>query len=780
MAQANYQKLNSYKHFGLIKFSYFSLTMFAMSILPALGNAQTTAFSLLTCPISTAIPPRPLVTESIEKDDIYIAADNIEYTEGGTSRIIGNAELSYNDQQASADKIEYFEHENSLILQGKVNYWDNDLFITSPGGKIDINNNTGEFAEVQYWLLGNRGRGNAKSVLVELDVLTEGKKVDYTTCDPDSKNPWNLTRNIWSINASTLVLNHTNQRGSGWNVILKIKDIPVFYTPYISFPIGDRRKSGLLVPTFGSSSRYGTEIQTPYYWIISERMDATITPRFISNSGLMMTGEYRYLLNQGAGTLNLEYLPNDSIYDEKDRYSVAFQHKQSFLNDGQLSIVYNRVSDKKYLENFSSTLIGTSTRFLQQSATASYSWYFNGHKLNFHNLVGNYQLIDRNIPITSRPYKRLPSSTITYSSPYKNRQLYYNLTGKLDAFDRDKSVAINNIDGIRYDLFPSISYPINDLSYYLVPKVGMRYTSYQLEKNSSFNDKTPNRFVPILSLDGGLFFERNTNLLGEKFLQTLEPRIYYLYVPDHDQSNLPIFDTGQFNLNFASLFFENRFNGIDRLGDTNQLSFALTSHLYNGESGQQLGNFSIGQAIYLKDRNVVLPGHPIQNEAFSAIIARFESNLSQNLDLSGEFQWDPDKKRTQKLTLRAQYRPEKGKVLNLGYRKHRADTDIRTFNYFNVDQTDMSFKWSINPEWSIVGKWNYALEESRTLDLFGGIEYNSCCWNMRVVARKFLSNLVGDYETGFFMQIELKGLAGLGGKTLDFLRMNIPGYEDTF
>jgi LPS-assembly protein len=714
--------------------------------------------------------------ENLLLDDIFITANNVDYIEEGASHLRGNAGLKYNEQQVRADNIDYDESQNLVELMGNVNYWDNEVYISSPDAKINLDNDTGDFSEVQYWLLGNRGRGNATQVLINLGKTTEGQKVDYTTCDPDLDSPWNLTNNVWKLSASKLVLDHERDRGSGTHVILKIKDIPVFYTPYISFPTSDRRKSGLLAPTFGSSSRYGAEFQLPYYWNINPQMDATITPRYISKSGLMMVGEYRYLFKRSKGTLNIEYLPDDSVNDGKDRNSIAFEHRQSFLDTGRLSLIYNRVSDKEYLEDFSSTLIGTSTRFLRQSAIASYAWSTNGHRLSINNQVGNYQIVDRNIPVTSRPYKRLPSTTVSYTSPYKDSQLYYRFIGKFDHFDRGNNVELNSVNGIRYDLFPSVSYPIKNQAYYAIPKVGVHYTSYQLNQNTVFRNREPDRFVPLFSMNSGLFFERNTNIFGNAILQTLEPRIFYLYIPERNQTALPVFDSGQYNLNFASLFYENRFSSIDRIGDTNQVSMAVTSRLFSEKTGQYLGSFSLGQAVYLKDRNVILPGRLVQKETISPIIASLESNLIKNLDIRGEFQWDPDLKRTQKLTISTQYRPAGGKVLNLSYRKHLADPNIRTLNQFNVDQTDISFKWPINIEWNVVGKWNYAVKESRTLDLFGGVEYSGCCWGMRVVGRRFLSSLGGEYDTGFFLQLELKGLAGLGEKTVDFLRMSIPGY----
>lgn len=742
--------------------------------------AQDDSSTMSLCPVISSIPPRPVVSDPLQQDDIYIIADEMEYVEDGLSIIDGNAELTYNQQQVSADLIEFYDPENRVDLTGSVNYWDNALYLNSPGGQINLDDDTGSFDKVNYWLLGNRGRGNAARILLDLGKRTEGQRVDYTTCDPDQGSPWNLTTNIWKLSAGSLVLNHEDDRGSGTNVILKVKDIPVFYTPYISFPISDRRKSGLLVPTFATSSRYGMEIQTPYYWNIAPEMDATITPRFISESGLMMTGEYRYLMQRGQGELNLEYLPDDSVYDGEDRYSISLQHRQSYLRRGRLALNYNRVSDQDYLEDFSSSLLGTSTRFLLQRARSYYTWWVDRHRIRLDTTVANYQVVDRNIPVASRPYRRLPSTRFTLTSPYVNTRLNYDLAMQFDYFTRGNDPTLNAVNGMRYDIYPSVSYPVNHLSYYIIPKASVRYTSYHLEDNLEFNNRNPDRLVPILSLDSGLIFERDTRILGQDIVQTLEPRLYYLYIPEHDQSDLPIFDTGQFNLNFASLFFENRFNGADRIGDANQVTLAVSSQLYRQDNGQQLGNFSIGQAFYLEDRDVILPGQPVQTDTFSTIIARAELNLFEDVDLRGEFQWDPERQRAQKLALNAQYRPGAGKVINLGYRKHRSEPGARVNNIFDLEQTDVSFRWPVSQEWSVVGKWNFAIEEARSLDLFTGIEYNSCCWGMRIVARRFLSNLAGEYESGVFMQFELKGLAGLGEKTVDFLRTSIPGYENEF
>ncbi len=759
---------------------FFGLKVLTLLSMPLSTIGQTVTDTASFCPLTMPVPARPLITEPLEENDILITADMIEYVEDGISHIDGNAELTYNDQQASADTIEYNEPENTVNLNGDINYWDNDIYLTSPSASINLDTDTGEFSSVRYWLMGNRGRGNARQVMVELGSTTEGEVMDYTTCDPDLDSPWNLTTNIWKLSAQKITLDHESERGTGRNVILKIKDIPVFYTPYISFPTSDRRKSGLLVPTFASSSRYGFELLAPYYWNISPQMDATITPRLITNSGLMMMGEYRYLFKRGQGTVNLEYLPDDSVKQGKDRSSISIDHRQSFLRTGRFALNYNRVSDRDYLEDFSGSLVGTSTRYLEQSAIASYSWNFNGHRLSLYNQVGNYQIVDRNIPDVSVPYKRLPSTAINYASPFHHAKLAYTFKGTFDYFTRDDDLTPNNVNGARYDLYPTVAFPIRNIAYHLTPKAGVRYTSYQLNENAVFQDRSPDRFIPMMSVEGGLFFERQTNLFGQEVKQSLEPRLYYLYVEEEDQSDIPIFDTGLYTPSYSSLFYENRFNGADRFGDANQLSMALISRAYSNETGRQLGSVSLGQTVHLADRDITLPGFATETESVTAIIARLESNFFQHVDFSGEFQWDPELDRIQKLSLRTQIRPGAGRVINLGYRKHRSNPANRLINIFNVDQSDISFKWPVNAEWNLVGRWNYAVEEDRTLDLFAGVEYNSCCWGIRAIGRRFLTSLSGDYETGFFVQIELKGLAGLGQKTVDFLRTSIPRYESGF
>ena len=735
------------------------------------------------CPITTTIPLRPEVTETLQTGELFLTADQAESIEGGVSTAIGDAELSYNSQQLTADRIDYHQPADVVELQGNVHYWDKDVYLNSIDGHVELKTENADFNNVNYWLLENRGRGKANSIHVRSGNRSEGEQVDYTTCDPDTDGRWNLESNIWKLSMSKLYLDHDTDQGSGRNVILRIKDIPVFYTPWMSFPISGKRKSGFLFPGLGSSTRNGAEIQAPWYWNIAPDMDATITPRSMSNVGVMLAGQFRYLMSRGQGTLDVEYLPNDSRFDDKARNSIAFNHSQTFLQSGYFGLIYNRVSDQRYLEDFSSSLLGSGTQFLEQSARTSYGWYLGKHWLGLSNLVGNFQTIDRNLPAQYRPYKRLPSTTLTLDSPYRNRQLNYNVTTQFDYFTRGNDVLLNSVNGIRYDLAPTLSLPMNSVSYFMKPRAGMRFTRYHLDANNSFSNNNPDRLLPFFSLDSGIFLERNTQLLGEDMIQTLEPRLYYLYVPEKDQSQLPVFDTGEYTTALASLFYENRFNGLDRIGDANQITASATSRFYLDKTGELLGYFSLGQAYYLNEQSVTLPGQATRNENRSAILAELGITPFPALDFRAEYQWDPNTTSNNKLSFNAIYHPAPGKVINIGYRDLIPDPyQTALAQVVLVEQTDISFRWPLRADLSVVGKWNYAIEQDRSLDLFAGFEYNSCCWGLRMVGRRFLSNIDGDgeFESGVFLQFELKGLAGIGEKTVDFLSRSIPGYESEF
>lgn len=726
------------------------------------------------CPATLPIPDRPVVDVPLEPGDVHITADEADLEEKGISLMHGNVEITRDQQQVTAESMTYDRPGETADLAGRVQYWDEAVYLHSDKAKLEFSTDSGQFDNARYVIRDNRGRGQAGSIRHEYPTLTKLNSVDYTTCDPED--------NFWELSADKITLNHEKNWGEARNVVLRIKDVPVLYTPYISFPLSNERKTGFLFPGFGTTNRNGYELLTPFYWNIAPEMDATLTPRVLSDSGLMLMGQYRYLLPRGQGEFNAEYLPSDAEFNDEDRSLIGFLHQQQFADTGNLFLTYNRVSDKQYFEDFGSSINLTSIQYLERRADASYS----GNWWNMSARIQDYQTVDSTIPVELRPYKRLPQIRFNAYSPYRNRQFNLNLRSEISYFDRgDNDIFLADINGSRVDLYPSVSYPMHTASTFLVPKAGFRYTQYNLHDTSGteFTNSSPSRTLPVLSLDSGMFLDRNTNLFNTSYLQTLEPRFYYLYIPYEDQDDLPVFDTGQYDFSFDSLFREDRFSGPDRMGDANQATIALTSRLVNHATGAETGYVSLGQIYYLRDREITLPAGKERDEASSPLVAEIGTSAIEDWRLRGIIQWDPNNNKTEKLVAFAQYSPEVNKIVNLGYRSRRSITNVSgTVPGISTDieQTELSFLWPLTHQWNIVGRWNYALPETRTLDLFGGVEYQSCCWAFRTVARRFLTDVDGNYSTGIFFQFELKGLAGIGRNTKEFLEENIPGYYSDF
>jgi LPS-assembly protein len=746
--------------------------------------AQETSFISIPldptlCPGGLGVPQRPLVEDKLEAGDIHITADTVDLIEEGHSHLEGNVELKKDQQQAKADIVDYYTPQEKVDLDGDVNYWDESLYLNAPKAHLDLDAGTGVFQNANYKLLSNWARGDADELFIDAGTLTQGKNIDFSTCEPQ-KSFWDLSTNIWKISAKSLTLNHETARGTAKHAVLKIKDIPVFYTPYMSFPLDAQRKSGFLMPSYGSSSRNGLEFRTPYYWNIAPNMDATLTPRYLTDSGLMGMGEFRYLMKSGSGSVNVEYLPGDDQFQGKDRSFINFEHVQTLFGRGRLDVLYKRVSDRRYFEDFGGTLTTTSLQYLERHANFSLSGKNSNYMWKLYTNVQDFQIVNESLPITSRPYKRLPRVLFNADSIKENNTLNYHLKSEMVYFERGNDPLLNNVEGFRFDLFPSVSYPMKSKSGYLKPKLGLRYTQYQLNNNLNFK-KSPNRVLPSFSLNSGLYFDKEGTFLDHSYSQTLEPKLYYLYVPKEDQSDLPIFDTTVYDLasSYKTLFYADRFNGADRMGDSNQITLSLTSR-FNIHNTKIKGSFTVGQAFFLEDREVVLPGKSIQTEAYSPIIAEYTLKPSKNILIRGNYQWDYENSITRKVTASAQYRPTQNKVINLSYRVVNVPTNTVGLARTKVEQTDASFSWPLGKDWNVIGRWNYDLPRKKSIEMFGGVEYNSCCWAFRAVGRRFLTNLKGDFQTGFFLQFELKGLAGVGQLTVDFLSQQIPGYKRGF
>ena len=671
---------------------------------------------------------------------------------GDDFTLTGNALIQRGDQQLRAENIEFQEKNGLVILNGSVRLDEPDRSISARDGRLWVNADRGTFNKVKYNLYDRHGRGKAKTAHLLESGVTEYRQATYTTCPESSK--------FWSLSASSVNLNKNTGSGVARHARMNIRGVPILYTPYLSFPIDNRRKSGFLAPNFGSSSRSGFEFTQPYYFNLAPNYDAIITPRYIEKRGAQINGEFRFLSRTSDSIANIEYLHDDELTNER-RTRVTFKDQSHFGDHLSTKVDYDQVSDDFYIRDLGDSLSLASATHLTRSAEANY----NASTWDLGVRFDSYQTIDQTIRSTDRPYQRLPQ--IAYNLAPTERPLGVQFSLATEAV---RFVHNLNVDGQRLDIQPELRLPMRGTAYELTPKLGFRHTRYHLDDQPSGDPNKPARTTPIASLDGTVYLERNLSFGSRKYTQTLEPRAYYLYVKHQNQDNLPLFDTGKPTFRYNELFEENRFNGADRVGDANQTTLAVTTRFLDQETGAEQLRASIGQIYYFKDRKVTLDNSSADSSVRSDIAAELQVAISRRWRGGADFVWDPFRRDTQRANATLQFHPGFRKLANLSYR-YISNTQ---------SQIDASFLWPISPNWHAMGRWYYDVDDKKNIERLAGIEYDNCCWGIRLVARDFINSDVtsdnADTETSIQLQFVLKGLAHLGNNIENILEDGILGY----
>jgi LPS-assembly protein len=710
------------------------------------------------CPPATMVPTAPLYGQaSTDTESTEIRADAVRVLKDGLSQFSGDVEVMRAGQALSADIITYDRERDLFTAEGRAHIWDSTMVWAGAEALYDMGNRVSRLRDGDYWVHDGHGRGHARSMRNDMDSkVTVLKGVDYSTCP--------LSDETWRVSASRIRLDHASERGSARNAVLRVYDMPVFYFPYVSFPISDKRKSGFLSPTFGNTNQSGLDIQLPYYWDIAPNHDATLTPRALTDRGVMMNGQYRYLGDHSDGQLDVEYLPSDRLKDDESRSLLSWRHRQRmFDNRGRVRMIFNNVSDDQYFEDFGGSIAATSQRFLDRRA----DFFYTGGNYRVRGVVQSYQTIDNTLRPGTGPYRRLPQISFDGRTPGAYMGFVPQIRADTSYFDRDASVT-----GARINVTPALSYPFVRPYLNITPKIAVMQSEYYLDDPLARFDDRVSRTVPIFSTDSRLFFERRLDLFSGEHIQTFEPRVFYLLVPKVQQDDIPRFDSGNFNASFRNLFRDNRFTGQDRVSDANQIATAVTSRMIDVESGRETYRVSVGQIYYFRDREVELGNEGPLTGGTSELISEVATNVIDDWTARGVLQWDPNTSRTELAAANLRYRPDLDTVLNFGYRFRRAISDIQ--------QADISMRWPVSNNIALVGRWNYSVQEHRSLETLAGVEYESCCWGVRFVGRRFLRNAEGEFDNGFFLQFQFRGLGGIGKKSGSVLNRGIPGYEDPF
>jgi len=588
------------------------------------------------------------------------------------------------------------------------------------------------------------------------------RNATYSTCAPGQRD--------WEIYVDELDLDYVGEEGKGRNAVVRFKDVPFFYLPWMNFSLNNQRKSGFLPPTIGSTSKSGLEVTAPWYWNIAPNMDATITPRLMTRRGVQINTELRYLLDTqpnrtqpgmpDKGQVRLEYLPGDNVAG-RDRYGFALQHNQTMGQGFVANLNLNGVSDDNYFSDLSSRVSQVSQGNLLRQGALSYAGPWYSAQLN----LQSYQTLGE----LKSPYRRLPQLTANafrYDLPLG---LALNLNAEYVNFDHPTYLL-----GKRTTLYPQLSLPLATAAFSLTPKIGIHATQYALDRLDRPDQEgrswtgvpaSQSRALPIFSVDGGFVMERSTDWFGKALVQTLEPRAYYVNIPRHDQSKIPVFDTGIAGFNYAQMFSENRYAGGDRIGDANELTLAVTSRFLDPASGADLLRAALGTRYYFSDQYVTLPGETARTERSADILATLAGQVWPHIYADIGWQYNPRDARTERLNLGGRYRPEAGKVINAGYRYAR---DL-------LGQVDISAQWPLFGGWHGVGRYNYSTKEHRIIEIIGGLEYDAGCWVGRFVVQR-LATIADQPTTALFFQLELNDFSRIGSNPMQLLRRSIPGY----
>ncbi len=718
------------------------------------------------------------ITHSPYPDAIYLEADDGTISLQGTSTLQGNIIIQRNGTIFNADKATFNRKDNSVVVAGNVILSTKGLQLKSTAIEYQLMNNTGIIKDADYTVGSEGAHGKSSHINQLREKRLRLKDATFTTCPADTSVLRHLTGankiSSWHLASSNILLDQKTQIGRARNVTFNVLNVPVFYFPWLKFPINNQRLSGFLSPTLRLETNAGISI--PYYFNIAPNYDATVTINTLSAHGVQFDNEFRYLTKRHNGKLNYVFIPDDKAFDSptnnKKRDYFEVTHRSRLNQTTYINLQAEGVSDNTYFDDFSTSLESSSRSALQRRLAITHkrkAWQLSA-------AVEDYQVLDAK----NAPYAKLPEIKLRYSPITSSKAFKLSMESELVYFDKT-----NAITGSRADIKLSASKKWGDDAWFVQPGLSFEHSLYSLNngKKSSLS-----RSLPTLTLDTGLFFERdlfgqntsdhisdqnkanNKRLFNKALTQTLEPRLFYTYTPYKDQSELPVFDTAETSFSETTqLFSSNRFTGKDRIADANQITFAVTSRIQDRQNGKELLKGSIGQIFYFSDKRVTLPKGEIQTDSQSHLVLELSGRVNESLQLSSIGLWNQQKNTIPGYELRLNYQDRKKRILNLAYRNLKAE----------LKQVNLSAAYPINDKWSITASTEHDLQNNRNLESLLGVEYKTCCVKTRFVAKRYLSADNTSYETPIFIEFELKGLGNIGtGNASNQLKDKIYGYDD--
>jgi len=721
----------------------------------------------------------------------FVSGDKISGQTEGVVTVEGNAELRRHDTVIRADRLEFDQRSNEARAEGQVLVNRNGNRFEGPELQLNVQTNQGQFQQPTFSLLQGEGHGDASRVdFLDADRLS-AFDARYSTCPRTPGAPWLPD---WLLRASRVDLDNAKQEGTAVGGVLEFKGVPILGAPYLSFPLTDARKSGLLPPTINLDNVSGLEVSLPYYLNLAPNIDATLYPTLMSKRGVDLGGELRYLQPRWSGQVRAAFMPSDTLRSD-NRWGYSVQHSQALTGapalrwaglEGAFSarLNLNRVSDDNYWRDFPRSSTSLTTRLLASEGALSWDrgpWSFSAGAFSWQTLQAEEAKI---IP----PYDRLPSLAARY---VQNDFTLAGLRGwdsrLLTEYTRFRSdrLLTRQANGARALAVAEISRRWETPGWYVKPRFQLHTTQYRFDTPLSDGSLSASRAVPSFSVDSGMVFERSASYLGRAFTQTLEPRAFFTHTPFRDQSRLPNYDSGANDFNFASIYSENVFVGNDRISDTQAVTLGASSRLLDPDTGAEVARLGVAQRYLLRDQEVTLPGGTPQRERLSDVLLGARLQWDTRWQTDATVQFNPETRESTRTTLGARYMPGPFRVLNAAYRLQR-----------NVsEQVDVGWQWPLADltgtpapsqglpgrglgagRWYSVGRINYSLPERKIVDLVAGFEYDAGCWIGRLVLERLQVGTSSANQRILF-QLEFSGFSRLGSNPLQTLKANIPRYQ---
>lgn len=732
----------------------FHLTLVAAIVAGA--AARPAAAQQLCFPEAVDIPevdislPEPALTAG-GQERLTINAGQIDLADENRLVFGGEVAFRYGERSISAERASFDLRTETAAINGTVAYRDRQVMIYGQDAEVDTRSRMITFRGGGFELPLRGAQGAADAIQIRGDNTIGLRSVNFTTCLTDPPD--------WELLARELEMDVDAGFGTARGFRLMFKGIPVMASPWVTFPLDDRRKSGVLTPSFSNRDRTGVDISLPVYLNLAPHYDLTFTTRYTRRRGTQAITEFRYLLPRTEGQIQFEYLPKDAEL----KFSRSYF---GYSNDTRLGEAWRfvadlqEVSDSFYFEDMRNSLSVASQTHLNRAVELSYR----APRWSFLARAQDIQTIDPFIHPGLEPYRRLPQ--LLLSGNWRRDVFRLASRNELVRFDRKIGAT-----GWRLDLEEELSLDFRRPGMFLTPALALRQTNYWLDEESVERFAFPgretefSRTLPAASLDAGLTFERAAP--GRGWLQTLEPRALYVHVPFKEQSHLPIFDTVEPTFNFVQLFRNYRYLGADRIADTDQLSVGVTTRLIDLATGRERLAGTLGQTRYLSPRRVTLHQKSFPLGSASDYIAEVVMNLRPSWRLGVDYQWDSDAAETSRTEARFEYRPGEDRMLGFSYR----------FQESVLEQGDFSIAWPVGGAWKVIARANYSFLDRKPLERFIGWEYVSCCWRMQVYSRDYISRRTGESDRSLTVQFLLRGFTGPGESAESLLERGILGYR---